>query len=145
MAAGNPASLDHLFEKRRGAVDVDGRRALEVLERRAGQPQRQPEELIVERAFFLQALDNAGSHLIQRPAAELRIQVVRCLDQFRAVHGFADINGLLRDLVPAGDHHDEDAAAAERHELDPLEQCLRVRGPDGKPDAVAGFRQHVRG
>ena len=74
--------------------------------------------------------------------SELR-KFAACIE-LGGVDRFADVHGLLRHLVAAGDHDDEDAAAAERHELDALKQRLRVRRRDREADALAGFRQHVR-
>ena len=77
-------------------------------------------------------------------ARKFCVEVVRGLHELRDVDRFADVHGFLRHLVAARDHDDEDAVAAQRHELDALEQRLRVRRRNGKADALARFGQHVR-
>ena len=79
----NAAGLHDLFDQRRGAVNVDGGRPIEVLERGAGQAQREAEQLIVERAFFLEPIDDAGAHFIERAAAEFGVEIIRGLHQLR--------------------------------------------------------------
>ena len=81
-----------------------GGRTIEVLERAAGEPQRQAQQLIVQRPFFFEALDHAGAHLIERASGEFGVEEVRGLHELRCVDRFADVHGLLRHLVAAGDH-----------------------------------------
>ena len=108
-------------EQRRGAFHVEGLLAGKLGERRARQPQRASQQLIVERAVLLEPRDHCLAHVEQRQAGELGIEVSGRLRQIVGPQELLRVHHLLRHLISARDDDDEDARAVERHELDALE------------------------
>jgi hypothetical protein len=117
---------------RRGAVDVDRRRPLQGVERLVGQSEGEAEQLVVERAFLAQPRTHAGPDFFEQSPRELLVQILGRLAQFLVTDALADVDRLLRDLVAARDHHDEDARTAEWHKLNTVEHGRLVRRCDGK-------------
>ena len=132
-----------VLEERRGAVDVECLHVGKMLERGVRQAQRAFEQLVVQRPLLTQPLLDRVAHLEERQAGELRVQVSRRLSQIVRTDTFAGIDDLLRDLVAARDHDDQDLRAVERNELDAL-QHGGIVGREGKAHVPGGARDQMR-
>ena len=120
------ARLHDLLEQRRGALDVDGGRALQV--RRASDwPAAARGRAAGRRACAPRAAaSSTPSRTSSSGGRRTRVQVVGGLHELRRADAPRRCPRLLRHLVAARHHDDQDARAAERHELDALEHRVLV-------------------
>ena len=117
---------------------------LQVGERAAGEPQREPQQLIVQRPLLAQSRQHTLAHVVERPAGELVVQVVGGLDELRRDRPLRRCRWSSATPDCRASPHHEDVVAAERHELDALEDRVGVGRRDGEADVSRHFRQHVR-
>jgi hypothetical protein len=132
-----------VLEQRGDPFHVERLGAGELLQRGLGQPQRACAELVEERPLLAQAREHGLPHLEQGQPAELRVEIAGRARQVVGPHRLAGVHHLLGDLVAPRHDDDEHLRAAERDELDAL-QDGRVAGREREAHVPRGPRHQVR-
>ncbi len=101
-------------------------------------------QLVVEAARLVEPRHDRRAHFVDREARELTIHVVGRAPEVVGGERLAAVHDLLRHLAVLGDGHDEDAAPAERDELDLAEPLVLGDGRQREPHVMRFLRQHAR-
>ncbi len=115
-----------------------------LAERLGGEPQGPRQQPIVERAFLLQALEDALTHLGNRQAGELGIEVIGGLGELGGLNGVQHFDHLVGDVTRAADHHDQDPTRVQRDQVHVLEGGVLTPRCNRESHVMGGPRQLLR-